>query len=64
MAILTTVNADLRKKKKTKWLHYTTGYDMVLQKQQKEMFTDVDLEKEVKAQEIFSKILHTIILQF
>jgi len=54
MAILTNINAQLRKKKKERFLYYSQSYDLVLQKDQKNMFIDVDLEKMIKTQETFS----------
>lgn len=57
MTLLTKINAELRKKKKERFLYYSQNYDLVLQKDQKNMFIDVDLEKNVKIQELFSNHL-------
>lgn len=54
MSILINLNAQLRAKRKERFLYYSQSYDLVLQKEQKLMFIDVDLEKQVKAQELFS----------
>lgn len=54
MSILTNINADLRKKRKERFLYYTQSYDQRLDKEPRNMFIDVDLEKLVKTQETFS----------
>lgn len=60
MSLLTNINASLRKKRKERYLYYSQSYDLVLQKEQKNMFIDVDLEKLVKTQETFSTHLSYI----
>jgi hypothetical protein len=57
MALLTNLNAQLRKKRKERFLYYTTSYDQRLDKDPRNMFIDVDLEKQVKIQETFSNHL-------
>lgn len=54
MSLLSTANAKLKKAKKKKFLYYTQDYDLVLQKEQKNLFIDVDLENEVVIQELIS----------
>lgn len=57
MSLLSGINAKLRKLRKERFLFYSQNYDLVLQKDQKNLFIDVDLEKNVKTQELFSNHL-------
>lgn len=57
MSVLSGINAQLRKKRKERFLYYSQSYDLVLQKDQKNLFIDVDLEKLVRTQELFSNHL-------
>lgn len=54
MSKLSIINAELRKKKKSKFLFYSQDYDIVLQKEQKNLFIDVDLEEYVVKQELLA----------
>lgn len=57
MTLLSKINADLREKKKERFIFYSQNYDIRLDKDPKNMFIDVDLRKQVLLQEIFSNHL-------
>lgn len=54
MSLLTKINAELRDKKKERFIFYSQNYDLKLDKDPKNMFIDVDLKKQVLLQELFS----------
>jgi len=57
IGVLSKINADLREKKKERFLYYSQSYDLRLDKDPKNMFIDVDLKKQVMLQELFQNHL-------
>jgi hypothetical protein len=60
MTQLSKINSALRKMKKERFLFYTKNYDLKLDKNPKEMFINVDLEKTVLKKEILDNHLSYI----
>lgn len=60
MGVLSKINAELREKRKERYLYYTQSYDLKLDKDPKNMFIDVDLKKQVMLQELFQNHLNFI----
>jgi len=54
MQLITSINAKLKKLKKERFIYYTQESDYRLDKEPRNMFIDVDLEKHVKTLETFS----------
>lgn len=52
------VNAALRRMKKERFLHYTGNYDLKLEKANREMFIEIDLEKSVIKKELLDNHLN------
>jgi len=57
MSLVSKINATLREKKKERIMYYNMEHDYKLDKGHKEMFTEVDLKKDVMLQECLSNHL-------
>jgi hypothetical protein len=57
MSLLSKINAQLREKRKERYIYYTQSYDLKLDKEPKNMFIDDDLRKSVLLQELFQNHL-------
>ncbi len=57
MHMLSKINADLRDKKRERFIYYTQNYDQRLDKSDRENFINADLRKQVLLQELFSNHL-------